>query len=114
MSLSVNSSISALYALGNKHAVGANNVANSLSGGFKKSRTILQESEPGGITARTQVVNTPGVIMPQADGTLTEGSNVDLAGEVTASLPIKHAYSANLKALQTIDRMEKTTLDLMG
>ena len=114
MTLSVNTNISALNALGKKQATSANNIANSESEGFKKSRVILEEGEKGQVTAKTQVVNTPGTMINQPDGSLKEVSNVDLATEVTDMIPTKHAYRANLKALQTTVEMEKTTLDLIG
>jgi len=114
MSLSVNANISALNAIGKKQAASANNIANSESEGFKKSRVVLKEGEKGTVTAKTQVVNTPGTMINQPDGSLTEASNVDLANEITSMIPTKHAYQANLKALQTSAEMEKSSLDLIG
>jgi len=114
MTLAINTSISALNALGKKQATSANNIANSQSDGFKKSRVVLEEGEKGTVTTKTQAINTPGTMINQPDGTLTETSNVDLATEVTGMIPTKHAYQANLKALQTTAEMEKSTLDLIG
>lgn len=114
MTFSINPSISALNALGKKQATNANNIANSDSEGFKRSRVVLEEGEKGIVTAKTQVVNTPGTMINQPDGSLKEASNVDLATEVTAMIPTKHTYQANLKVLQTNAEMEKNTLDLLG
>jgi len=114
MTLSINTSISALNALGKKQATSANNIANSESEGFKKSRVVFEEGEKGTVTAKTQVVNTPGTMINRPDGSLKESSNVDLLNEVTAMIPTKHAYQANLKALQATAEMEKNTLDLIG
>jgi flagellar basal-body rod protein FlgC len=114
MTLSINSNISALSALGKRQATSANNIANSQSEGFKKSRVVLEEGEKGTVTAKSQLVTTPGTMVNQPDGSLTETSNVDLAAEVTGMIPTKHAYQANLKALQTTAEMEKNTLDLIG
>jgi len=114
MTLAINANISALNALGKRQATSANNIANSESEGFKKSRVVLEEGEKGTVTAKTQVVNTPGTMINQPDGSLTEMSNVDLASEITEMIPTKHAYQANLKALQTTAEMEKSTLDLIG
>lgn len=114
MTHAINTNISALNALGKKQATSANNIANSESNGFKKSRVVLEEGEKGTVTAKSQMVNTPGTMLNQPDGSLKEASNVDLATEVTAMIPTKHAYQANLKALQTTAEMEKTTLDLIG
>lgn len=113
MSLSVNSS-SALKALGTRQTTTANNLANSQSEGFKKSRTVLEEGANGAVTARTQPVNSPGMMINQADGSLTELSNVDLVEEITTMIPTKHTYEANLKAFKVASEMEEMTLDLIG
>ena len=114
MPLSINNNVSALQALGTRQSVTANNIANSESKEFKSSRTVLEEGQNGSVTARTQPVNTPGTMINQPDGTLEEMSNVDLAREMTDMIPTKHAYQANIKALQTSEDMEKTALDLIG
>lgn len=114
MSLAIYGNISALRALGTRQAVTANNVANSSTREFKASRTLLEEGENGGVTARTQPVNTPGTLLNQPDGTLEETSNVDLTREMTEMIPTGHAYRANLQAVQTQAEMEETTLDLIG
>ena len=114
MSLAVNNSFSALRALATRQSVTANNIANSESKEFKKSSVVLEESSTGAVTAKTQPVNTHGTMINQADGTLEETSNVDLAEEIVSMIPTKHAYEANLKALKTGDEMENSALDLIG
>lgn len=59
MTLTMNSSMSALNALGKRQTTSANNIAKSESDGFKKSRVVLAEGEKGTVTAKSQVVNTP-------------------------------------------------------
>lgn len=113
MSLSINS-ISALKALGTRQATTANNIANSETKEFKKSRTVLEEGSNGAVTAKSQPINTPGTMINQTDGTLEEMSNVDLVEEVTNMITTKHAYEANLKALKTTTEMEDSVLDLIG
>jgi len=113
MSLSINNNISALNALSTKQNVTANNIANSETQEFKKSTTVLEEGSNGAVSAKVQPVNTPGTMIQQPDGTLEEMSNVDLAQEITAMIPTKHAYEANLKAIQTSVEMEDTVLDLI-
>ncbi len=114
MTITIHTSMSALNALGKRQAASANNIANSDSDGFKKLRVVFEEGEKGTVATKTQVVSTPGTMINQPDGSLKEASNVDLATEITAMIPTKHAYQANLKALQTSAEMEKTTLDLIG
>lgn len=114
MPLSINPSLSALRAFGKKQQVSANNIANSGSDGFKKSRLQMEESSNGGVTARTQPVNSPGVMVNQPDGSLSELSNVDLPGETVEMINTRHGYEANLKALQTDQEIEDKLLDLLG
>lgn len=114
MPLNIDTNLSALQALGKKQAVTANNIANTTSTGFKKSRTALEETVNGSVTTRTQPVNTPGTQLLQADGSLDEQSNVDLGAETVGMISTKHAYQANLKALQTSTEMEDSILDLSG
>lgn len=114
MPLSINNNISALNALATQQGVSSNNIANSGSLRFKKSTVVLEEGQSGTVSGKIQSVNTPGVMVNQPDGTLQELSNVDLGQELTGMLPTRHAYEANLKALQTGTEMEDTVLDLIG
>lgn len=114
MSLSINSSVSALRALGTKQSVTANNIANSETREFKKSTTILEESLNGAVSAKTQLVNTTGTMINQPDGSMEEMSNVDLVQETTDMITTRQAYEANLKALKISTKMEDTVLDMIG
>lgn len=114
MPLSINNSISALNALGAKQAVAANNVANSETAEFKKSTAVLEEGNSGTVSVKVQMVNTPGVMIKQPDGSLGELSNVDLATELTDMIPTQHGYEANIKALKAQGEMKDTVLDLLG
>lgn len=111
---SISNNISALRALDQKQATTANNIANSETDEFKKSRTLIEEGQQGTPTAKNQVVNTPGPQILEADGSMRELSNVDLVDEITEMVPTKHAYEANLKAIQTENEMTDSTLDLIG
>ncbi len=114
MPLTINNSISALNALSNKQNVTANNIANSETKEFKKMTTVLEEGAHGAVNAKTQQVNTPGTMVNQPEGSLQELSNVDLVHETTDMITTKHAYEANLKALNISVEMEDAALDLIG
>lgn len=114
MPLSVNNNISALNALATKQGVTSNNIANLDSVEFKKSTAVLEEGQNGAVSTKIQAVNTPGVMINQPDGGVTELSNVDLGQELTGMIPTQHGYEANLKALQVNGEMEDTVLDLIG
>ncbi len=109
------SSLSALSALGQKLGVTGNNVANMNTDGFKKSRAILQEASPYGVTASISRIDTPGSPIPNEErvGEFRESSNVIVEHEIVDLMVAKHAYTANLKTLQTEEETLGTLLDIL-
>ena len=113
----MDSGLSALSAYSVKMRVTANNVANVNTDGYKKSRTTMQEGPLGGVVPEVDRVDTPG--MPKQiseDGIIreVETSNVDLAEEITDTMPTRTAYQANLKTIQATDEMIGSLLDAIG
>lgn len=89
--------------------VGANNIANANTPGFKSSRVDLAELSGGGVAVSgTTLDPTPGAIGP--DG--KPGSNVDLAGELVNLSQDKTLYNANALVIKTQDRMMGALLDI--
>lgn len=110
------SALSGLTALQKKTAVTANNLANMNTDGFKKSRTILEETRPHGVRARVEQVNTPGprTLEQTPDGeSLVEKSNVDVSEEMINLLVGQRSYEANLKTAKTTDAMLGSLLDIV-
>jgi flagellar hook protein FlgE len=112
----MNSSIAGIKALSTKLAVTANNVANIETEGFKKSRAVLEEAAPDGVTVTIERVGTPGSLLPadNASGQTRETSNVALEEEMINLITTHHAYEANLKPIKTWDEMMESVLDLFG
>lgn len=113
----ISSAVSAINAFEKKMAVISNNIANSLSDGFKKSRAILKDGETGAVEVDISVVDTPGpVITVEENGGILEKemSNVDLAEEIPQTIIAQTGFEANLKTLQTEDEMMGTLLDILG
>jgi flagellar hook protein FlgE len=111
------SGISALAAFARKMTVSANNIANVNTDGFKKSRTSLIERQAGGVEATVQTVDTPGYpkeIYENGEPISVESANVDLAEELTETIPTTVGYKANLKSIQTWDEMLGCLLDIVG
>ena len=107
----------ALSAFNKKMSSTANNIANVISDGYKKSRVNLQEGANGGVTAQVQQIDTPGPLketIQNGEVVETESSNVDLAEELTEMIPTKAAYSANLKSIRTQEEMMGSLLDILG
>jgi flagellar hook protein FlgE len=113
----VNGTLSALQAYKKSMGVTANNIANVNTEGFKKSRAIMNEGVNGGVEVAVNKVDTPGHRYQEIDGDQMvdrETSNVNLEEEIPDLMVTQRAYEANLKALQTRDKMLGTTLDIMG
>jgi flagellar basal-body rod protein FlgC len=110
------SSISGIKALSTKLAVTANNIANIETDGFKKSRAVLEEAVPDGVTVTIERVDTPGSLLPTDDGSgqTRETSNVALGEEMINLITTHRAYEANLQPIKTWDEMMESVLDLFG
>ena len=115
MIFGIASSVSALNAFGKKMATIANNVANVYSENFKKSRAIFKEEASGGVCVDIVRSETPGhrVFVEKDDEIVSkEGSNVDLAEELTQAIIAKRYYQANVKSLNTQEKMSGYLLDI--
>jgi len=113
----VNSTVSALQAYKTQMEVTSNNVANVNTEGFKKSKATLKEGDNGDVQVDVNRVDTPGHRYKELEGDQMvekETSNVDLAEEFPQMMVTQHAYEANMKVLQTQDKMLGTTLDILG
>ena len=90
-------------------AVGANNIANANTPGFRASRVDLVELSGGGVgVAGTTVDSTPGATGP--DGKPL--SNVDLASELVGIGRDETLYDASAMVVRTADRMTGSLLDV--
>lgn len=116
MTQAINAALSALGALGKKLNVTANNIANVNTDGFKKSRAILEDADPHGVTVSISKVDTPGGAVPSADGTpqMKESSNVDLGEEVINLKITERAFEANVKPIKAEEEMTGKLLDILG
>jgi flagellar hook protein FlgE len=113
----VNSTVSALQAYKTQMEVTSNNVANVNTEGFKKSKATLKEGDHGDVQVDVNRVDTPGHRYQELEGDQMvekETSNVELAEEFPQMMVTQHAYEANMKVLQTQDKMLGTTLNILG
>jgi flagellar hook protein FlgE len=116
MSNAIGAALSALGAFGKKLNVTANNIANVNTEGFKKSRAILQDADPSGVTVSISQVDTPGFPVPATDGTteMKESSNVDLGEEIINLQITKHAFNANAKTIEAEEAMLGSIFDIFA
>ncbi len=102
-------SISAIKAFGTKMASAAKNIANAQSKGYKKSRVILEEKEGNlGVKASVSRPDKPGGVDDAGEGI----SHVDIAEEFLTTIYTEHGIKANIKAIQTVDEMSGTIINI--
>ena len=113
MSEAFNTALSALGALLRKMDVTTNNIANSETNNFKKSKVKMEDVHPSGVKVSISRVNTPGdILLSNEKGVSQESSHVNLAEELVNLIVTQHDFSANIKASQTKDEMEKQLIDI--
>jgi flagellar basal-body rod protein FlgC len=113
----VNSTVSALRAFVTKLGVTADNIANVNTDGFKRNRAILHEDHNGGVRVEISRDDSPGYrydVIENDKVVEKETSNVNLNEEIPDLMMTKRAYQANLKSLQTQDRILGSLLDIIG
>jgi len=113
----VNSTLSALQAYKKSMGVTANNIANVNTDEFKKSRATMKEGVNGNVEVDVARVNTAGHRFQELEGNQMvekETSNVNLEEELPDLMLTQHTYEANLKVLQTHDKILGTALDILG
>jgi len=116
MIFSIQSTLSAIKAFGEKMGVTANNVANVETEEFKKSRATLVEGPRENVAVEITQSETPGpLVVDVTDGQFTERemSNVDLAEEIPQMIIAQRGYEANLATLRTEDEMLKSIIDII-
>jgi len=117
MNINVKNNASALQAFSNQMLVSSNNIANSLSDGFKADRAYNVEAKNGQV--RTAISETqasaPIVQDPlKNDGSLKELSNTNIAEEIIVQVQAQNGFDANAKMIQTYDETTGTLLDTMA
>ena len=109
------SALSALQAFGTRIQSNANNIANSSSEGYKRTRVTLETVDPNGVRAQVNRPEIPGPMVYEQTSNgleLIEQSNVELSSELPEMLLNTNFYKANLKTLQTADELIGSVLDL--
>ncbi len=111
---SVNNSVSGITASLTRQETSANNVANLSTEGSKKDTVIQSEGSTGGVVVHIEKSTTSGPLLPEADGTLREGSNVNLAEEAVNQVIAETELGANIAALKATQESEQSLIDLFA
>ncbi|MDH3348099.1 MAG: flagellar biosynthesis protein FlgC [Desulfobulbaceae bacterium] len=107
--------LSALSAYGLVLQVGANNIANASSQGYKRDRVILHSAQPTGVDAHVIKDVSHGYFAPEQGGNglhLTEMSNVDYGRELVDVITAVRSYEANLQTIDSEDELMQSVLDI--
>ncbi|BHH84381.1 flagellar basal body rod C-terminal domain-containing protein [Desulforhopalus sp. 52FAK] len=110
-----NSALSALQTFGTRLNSNSNNIANANTNEFKRTRVVNETTEPAGVKAQVQKVDTPGALVYEetTDGyDQVELSNVDLGSEIPDMNLNNTLYKANLKTIETVNEMAGELLKL--
>ena len=121
----VYAALSALDGFSTKTAVVSNNVANSNTDDYKKSRAVLEEGLNGGVEVSIQKIDTPGTPVSYEDNNTVgaegassaqtkETSNVDLAEETVQLITAQRGHEANLTSIKVQDEMQGSIIDILG
>lgn len=115
MSNIANIALTALNAFEEKASIIANNIANVNTDGFKKSRAVIKEMAPYGVSVSAERVNTPGEIVNIGGGKQgeRETSNVNLEEELIALMMNQNNYEANFKTVKATDELRGTLFDIL-
>ena len=111
---SVNNSVSGITASLTRQEASANNVANLSTEGYKKDTVIQSEGSTGGVVVHIEKSTIPGSKLPEPDGTVVEGSNVNLAEEAVNQIIAKTELGANVAALKASQEAEQSLIDLFA
>ncbi|MGD9158738.1 MAG: flagellar basal body rod C-terminal domain-containing protein [Desulfobacteraceae bacterium] len=115
---SISNNLSALKAFGTGLAVKSNNIANSESENFKKSRAIYSEGENGEVKTEIRKVDPDNELasVNTEENTSEEAqpSNVDLTEEIPGTITDQRGFEANLKVIKTREEMLGSVLDIIA
>jgi len=110
------SALSGIQTGGRMLNVGAHNIANAQTEGFKRTRALPVETAAGGVTVTLDKDVRPGPQFFSNENPFTprERSNVDLGEEIISNLQAANLIEANLASLRIQDRALGSLLDISG
>jgi flagellar basal-body rod protein FlgC len=120
METALHNAVSGLRAASKRLEVSASNTVNTQSENYTPGRVVQTALASGGTRAEAVPVSPPTVPVydPQsptadADG-IVQRPNVALESEMVEQMLAQRAFEANLRTIETADRMTKTVLDILA
>ncbi len=108
----INASLAALFTFGNQLSNSAGNIANVNTDGYKEMVATIKDDSAGLPQVCLKTSGAPGALL-QEGGVVRESSNVDLAQEIPQMMISQAGYESNIKALETQNKVLKSTVDMM-
>ena len=108
----INTSLAALFAFSNQLSNSAGNIANVNTDGYKETVATIKDDSAGLPQVHLKTSCAPGALL-QEGGVVRESSNVDLAQEIPQMMISQASYDSNIKALETQNKVLKSTIDMM-
>ncbi len=112
---SIHSAMSGLKSFTTRIRANANNIANSNTAGYKKTRVLLENTRPDGVKAVVEKTTYSNTLRPEETKNSqvpAEQSNVDLTQEIPDMMLNANHFKANLESLKTADEMMQSVLNL--
>lgn len=109
------SAVSALQTYGTRLQSNSNNIANTNTNEFKRTRVINASEDPTGVKAQIERVDAAGPTVYEETSNgyeQVELSNVDLGFEIPDMNLNSSMYKANVKTIETINEMTGELLNL--
>lgn len=108
------SALSGIQTGGRMLGVGAHNIANAYTDGFKRTRALPVESAAGGtmVTLDKEVRPGPQTFSNEDPLILREQSNVDLGEEIISNLQAVNLIQANIASVGIQDKILGSLLDI--
>lgn len=120
MEAALNSAVSGLRAAGKRLEVSASNVANARSEDYTPGRVVQAALASGGTRADAVPV-TPATVpsyeptSPAADANgVVQRPNVSLETEAIEQIIAQRSFEANLRTIETAERMSRALLDILA
>lgn len=113
---SIKNNLSALNAFSKQMMVSSNNVANTLTQDYKKSRAINSQGTKNQVTTTITQINTNSpLVQNPLDETseLIELSNTDITEEMTNQIIIEQGFKANSKVISTNNELIGTIINII-
>jgi flagellar basal-body rod protein FlgC len=120
MEAALHNAVSGLRAAGKRLEISASNTVNARSENYAPVRAVQSAQPGGGTRAEAMPVSPPTVPVydpqhPAADANgVAQRPNVALESEAVEQILAQRAFEANLKTVQTADRMTRTLLDILA